>query len=289
MEMGVRWYNPKTGRWVSADTVVPDPANPQSLNRFAYVLNSPAVWRDPSGYGPVYFDPGNAAGDYRYGKHRLEDYGVTEYDTGEGLAHAFFEGYNPFLDPGYLSAEIRMNHPVFADYYHVALANDLWLPLAEQDRWNWTKYWATVSGRTPHIGALASDPVLLTTVGMSILGTVRAGEGGSTTQLIWSGKAHNLTEGHWAAIEQKASGMLASGEYERIYVNRAISTATGRQIRDLRRPDLVGLKPDGSYHIVEVVSLRSQTEAMMLAKCQNMTAAFGGLTVTYEVIRPGGN
>ena len=31
--MGARDYDPKIGRWLSADTIVPNPANPQSLNR----------------------------------------------------------------------------------------------------------------------------------------------------------------------------------------------------------------------------------------------------------------
>jgi hypothetical protein len=38
------------GRFVSADTVVPDFANPQSLNRYSYVLNSPLRYTDPTGH-----------------------------------------------------------------------------------------------------------------------------------------------------------------------------------------------------------------------------------------------
>ena len=40
--MGARQYDPQLGRWISADTLVPDPANPQSLNRYSYVLGNPA-------------------------------------------------------------------------------------------------------------------------------------------------------------------------------------------------------------------------------------------------------
>ncbi len=35
-----------------ADTIVPDPANPQDLNRFSYVRNSPLMYTDPSGNKP---------------------------------------------------------------------------------------------------------------------------------------------------------------------------------------------------------------------------------------------
>ena len=34
--MGARWYDSELGRWTSPDTIVPDPADPQSLNRYSY-------------------------------------------------------------------------------------------------------------------------------------------------------------------------------------------------------------------------------------------------------------
>ncbi|NMC34043.1 MAG: RHS repeat-associated core domain-containing protein, partial [Veillonellaceae bacterium] len=36
-----RWYDPVVGRFLQEDAVVPEPGNPQSLNRYAYVLNNP--------------------------------------------------------------------------------------------------------------------------------------------------------------------------------------------------------------------------------------------------------
>jgi len=44
-----RWYDPTLRRFVQADTIVPEPGNPQSLNRYSYVLNNPLVYIDPSG------------------------------------------------------------------------------------------------------------------------------------------------------------------------------------------------------------------------------------------------
>ncbi len=48
--MNARFYVPGIGRFASADTIVPDPANPQAFNRYSYVLNSPLNFTDPSGH-----------------------------------------------------------------------------------------------------------------------------------------------------------------------------------------------------------------------------------------------
>jgi RHS repeat-associated protein len=45
-----RYYNPGLGRFLSPDTLVPTPGNPQSLNRYSYVENNPVKWTDPSGH-----------------------------------------------------------------------------------------------------------------------------------------------------------------------------------------------------------------------------------------------
>ena len=37
-------------RFASADTIVPDPANPQSFNRYSYGYNNPLKYIDPSGH-----------------------------------------------------------------------------------------------------------------------------------------------------------------------------------------------------------------------------------------------
>ena len=45
-----RWYDPLVGRFLSADTIVPDPTNPQALNRYSYTLNNPLRYTDPTGH-----------------------------------------------------------------------------------------------------------------------------------------------------------------------------------------------------------------------------------------------
>ncbi len=48
--MNARYYLPGVGRFVTADTIVPDPVRPQSFNRYSYVLNSPLKYTDPDGH-----------------------------------------------------------------------------------------------------------------------------------------------------------------------------------------------------------------------------------------------
>jgi RHS repeat-associated protein len=50
MDYKARWYDPALGRFIQPDPLVPEPGNPQALNRYAYGLNNPVRYRDPSGY-----------------------------------------------------------------------------------------------------------------------------------------------------------------------------------------------------------------------------------------------
>jgi RHS repeat-associated protein len=45
-----RYYDPKLGRFLSPDSLIPDRHGPQSWNRYAYVLNNPLRYADPSGH-----------------------------------------------------------------------------------------------------------------------------------------------------------------------------------------------------------------------------------------------
>jgi RHS repeat-associated protein len=42
-----RWYDPALGRFVQADGAVPDPHNPQALNRYSYAHNNPMSYTEP--------------------------------------------------------------------------------------------------------------------------------------------------------------------------------------------------------------------------------------------------
>jgi RHS repeat-associated protein len=54
-----RYYDPKLGRFISADSIIPDPGFSQSFNRYMYVVGNPVSFNDPTGH---YEDsPGPAA------------------------------------------------------------------------------------------------------------------------------------------------------------------------------------------------------------------------------------
>jgi len=48
--MRARWYAPGLGRFVSPDSIVPGPSEPQLLNRYSYVYNRPLNLVDPTGH-----------------------------------------------------------------------------------------------------------------------------------------------------------------------------------------------------------------------------------------------
>ena len=45
-----RLYDPLLGRFISADSIVPEPGNLQAFNRYSYCVNNPLVYVDPSGH-----------------------------------------------------------------------------------------------------------------------------------------------------------------------------------------------------------------------------------------------
>ena len=53
IHMNGRVYDPQLGRFISADPFVTLPYDGQGLNRYAYVLNNPLAFTDPSGFDPV--------------------------------------------------------------------------------------------------------------------------------------------------------------------------------------------------------------------------------------------
>jgi len=49
MDYSARWYEGRVGRFIQPDIVLPNFTNSQSLNRYAYVVNNPINYTDPTG------------------------------------------------------------------------------------------------------------------------------------------------------------------------------------------------------------------------------------------------
>jgi|GEM_PF-5386869 len=87
MDYNARYYSPVLGRFISPDSLVPDPSSSGGFNRYAYVNNNPFNHTDPSGHCPPsvcngeelerdpYYDP-------KYELHKMDE-GV---EVGEGFS-----------------------------------------------------------------------------------------------------------------------------------------------------------------------------------------------------------
>src|SRR5262249_43008924 len=64
-DMNGRIQDAVTGRFLSADPSIPNPASTQDYNRYSYVDNSPITYADPSGFGRIDCpsDVGNTEGE----------------------------------------------------------------------------------------------------------------------------------------------------------------------------------------------------------------------------------
>jgi RHS repeat-associated protein len=53
MDYKARFYDPYITQFSQPDSIIPDLYNPQALNRYAYALNNPVKFVDPSGHKPI--------------------------------------------------------------------------------------------------------------------------------------------------------------------------------------------------------------------------------------------
>ena len=97
-----RLYDPVLGQFIMADTIVPDPFNPQSLNRFAYCLNNPVRYVDPTGHS---YGSGTDGGSVSFGHDGSDAANAGDCPGGAGL-----DGYPDSWGLG------RKNNPSIGPY-----------------------------------------------------------------------------------------------------------------------------------------------------------------------------
>ena len=90
---GARLYDPILGRFLSADAVIKDFADSQSLNHYAYVRNNPLIYTDPTGnFAFLPFIAGVANGAIRGAVIGGTIAAVTGGDIGQGMVTGAVEG-----------------------------------------------------------------------------------------------------------------------------------------------------------------------------------------------------
>ena len=87
--MSAREYLPSLGRFLSADSIVPGAGNPQALNRYAYVFNSPLRYSDPTGHLPTEDGPDGLAELLRALRDAASRLPPSQYPCAPGCGNTF--------------------------------------------------------------------------------------------------------------------------------------------------------------------------------------------------------
>jgi len=90
---GARYYDPQLGRFIQPDDIISDLGNPQSYNRYSYVLNNPLRYTDPDGQAPqlvsLTYNPGT--GKITAGYSEIYE-NTLRFSGGSGVAPALMVG-----------------------------------------------------------------------------------------------------------------------------------------------------------------------------------------------------
>ncbi|MCL4870147.1 MAG: RHS repeat-associated core domain-containing protein [Anaerolineae bacterium] len=114
--MNARYYIPGLGRFLTADTIVPSPTNPQSHNRYSYVLGNPLVLVDPTGHCPA---PPSGSGNIICVALFIQDSKII-FRTGDGDGRSFNSNSSEWRSRGYAYIyldEIDVNGNVRVEFY----------------------------------------------------------------------------------------------------------------------------------------------------------------------------
>jgi hypothetical protein len=72
------------------------------------------------------------------------------------------------------------------------------------------------------------------------------------------------TDGHRMRILREAARLAQSGNYDRIWLNRAYSTTTGTRTVPRRLPDIIARRKSGQYDVIEVPSRTNRRKLLII-------------------------
>jgi hypothetical protein len=180
--MGARWYDPEIGRWISPDTIVPDPSSPQQFNRFGYSLSNPVKYTDPTGY----FSENEI--EKFFGKESWEDVLKLFQEGGElegrwgWLAVLQKAEYGDSIEIAWDTSLLPNNHLPVDDVFVgkftkgpeggaedelLILGKDLFLDQMKAARYG-KQYELFVEGRPQNMGKLVTGAVIVVTVDLTL-------------------------------------------------------------------------------------------------------------------------
>ncbi|RMG42629.1 MAG: hypothetical protein D6719_06020 [Candidatus Dadabacteria bacterium] len=176
-DYGARHYMPEIGRFIMADTVIPDIENPQSWNRYAYVRNNPVNRIDPSGHADEKSSTDNTSQYSEDHPYTLDTVTVTPETAGKTTI-------NWSLVPGWLWSSLLWHAGGETSAkgergelnYAEAMAKWLWLdlPTAPQETLNDVAF--LLGGKKGELAAMA-------------LGLVAGGEAGDAEKSVPAAKS----------------------------------------------------------------------------------------------------
>ena len=162
--MNARFFVVSIGRFASADTIVPNPANPQSHNRYTYVLNSPLNFRDPSGHNPICNHVNTICSDGAYDDgHQEPTYGL---ETTLSIINGW-KATGTLYDPARtepLKAPIVVNNQILGYYYAMPVGAEQSTVLEDSGRYKFGRFLSRV-GIALDIGELILSVIPMAGIG----------------------------------------------------------------------------------------------------------------------------
>ncbi len=99
-----RWYDSYLNHFTQPDSIVPDPANPQDWDRYAYAQNNPLRYKDPTGHSYCSYSSSNEDEDCQYVRENkkindlhkeLENFKEPERVDEDDMVNYFWEQLSP--------------------------------------------------------------------------------------------------------------------------------------------------------------------------------------------------